>query len=145
MYLDTIPYAGMPLRGSIQDRVACEMLLRRRRQEVNKFAYLGRIVAATVQLPEIQYQFLTELLAFEVFHENYNPEMFETKQEILKSITESPDKEADERKRMFKALKNLELAENDMRPVTPEYLEQVKRRLRKRKLQQASKVVKPHK
>lgn len=141
MFLDTIKYRGMPLRGSIQDRIACEMLMRDRRQQVDKFAYLGRILSASVQLPEAQYQFLTEMLSFEVFHENYSPQTFETKQKILRELKDAPKRKLNDRKRMFDALKRLEMSDDDLRPVTPVELEQYRRKLRKRKLEQATRSV----
>lgn len=138
MFLDTIKCRGMPLRGSIQDRIACEMLLRDRRQRVSTHAYLGRILAATVQLPEAQYKFLTEMLSFEVFHENYNPQLFETKQRILKDLREAPKQQEQDQQNMLHTLKSLDLSEEDLRPVTPVELEQYKRKIRKRKLELAT-------
>lgn len=139
MFLDTIKYRGMPLRGSIQDRVACEMLIRDRKQRVGQSAYLGRILAASVQLPEAQYQFLTEMLSFEIFHENYTPQIYETKQKILKTLREAPKQQEEDQERMFKALSKLDMSEEDLRPVTPVELEQYRRKLRQRKLRNATK------
>ena len=140
MYLDTIKYKGLPPRGSLQDRIACEMVLRTRKQKISEHAYLGRILAAGMQLPEAQYQFLTQLLSMEINHDNYSPSTSALKTQILGMITEEKTGEARQRNSMVSALERLEVKEEDLRPLTPAEVESYKRQLRKAKLKRAERV-----
>jgi len=138
MFLDTIPVRGMPPRGSAQDYFAQEMLSRRRRAEVAKFAYLGRMIAASITLPEPQYQFLTEMLAFELHHDNYNPKVHKAKIGVLRGLTKSKAPPIDKRS-MTTALKRFDIKDEDLTPLTPEEQEQYARRIRKIQLKRAEK------
>jgi hypothetical protein len=89
-------------------------------------------------LPDAHYRLLTELLAFEVFHENYSPATLQTKKRVLHSIKAEEVVKVRDRERMFKALQKLNVSDKDLRPATPEELEMAKRRLRKARLRRAT-------
>jgi hypothetical protein len=124
----------MPERGSLQDRVACEMLLRERRRQVQSQTYLGRIMAASVNLPEKLFSLWTTLYSMEVFQSNYSPEVVEDKEEALKAFRDTAHVTVVERTNYLQKLETLTARDEDLRPATPEEIEEAKRRLRRRRV-----------
>ena len=127
----------MPSRGSIQDRIACEMMLRERRRSVTEDVYLARIISAGLNIPDKLFQLWTTILTMEVFQESYQPEVVKEKQYALKLIQENVTQRSEGQVRMFQKLHKLTAREDDLRPATPEEVELVKRKLRKRHLKAA--------
>lgn len=130
----TLPFRGVPPRGSLQDLVVQEMLVRERRKTVSGQVYLGRIIAAGMKLPEPLFQLWTSLYGMEVHQENYTPGTVEAKEYALRTLKEGKDKQIHGRVRMFDKLNRLNMSEDDMRPITAEERERFKRRLRQRHL-----------
>ncbi len=130
MYLSTIASFGVPPRGSIQDRIACEMLFRMRRRKLSEVAYLGRIMSAATMLPESQYRFLTQLLSLEIFQENYSPSIIDFKHDLITQLHSQRTDDRAAKDRMVKAAQRLEFNETTLRPPTDRELEEYKRRLR---------------
>lgn len=126
----------MPPRGSIQDRVAQEMVLRQRRQEMAKFAYLGRLTSLSLGLPEKLYGLWTELLALEVFQDNYSPRVTEAKKQIL-SLFENMNKNiatAPQDRVNIAKVESLEVGNDQFKPSTAEEREEALRKIKLAKL-----------
>lgn len=132
----TLPFQGVPPRGSLRDLVAQEMLIRERRKNVSEHVYLGRIIAAGMQLPESLFQMWTSLFAMEVHHENYSPGTVKEKEFALNTLREHVEQHTKGRVDMFKKLNRLNISEDEMRPVTPAEREIFRRRLRRRHLRE---------
>lgn len=136
--MSTIASKGLPPRGSLQDRIVCEMLFRMRRRRMAEVTFIGRILAASTLLPENQYQFLADMLAMEVFQENYTPKTVQFKKNLIQAIDKRKKDQTDETKRSVEAAKRLDIKEEDFRPLTPAELESYRRKFRKIKLKQAT-------
>ncbi len=143
MYLNTLAYAGLPPRGSIQDRVACEMLFRMRRRKLGEVAYLGRIMSAATMLPESQYRFLTQLLSLEIFQENYMPSIIDFKHDLINQLHAQRTEDRSSNDRLVKAAQRLEFTESGLRPTTDKELEEYRRKLRNIHLKKTSRIAKP--
>lgn len=139
MFLRTLPHQGVPLRGSLPDRVAQALLTRERHKKVSEHAYLGRIIAAGMKLPNSSFQLWTSLLAMEIYQENYSAATLEAKKVALKTLSTAPDTKKATQKRMFDRLNELSMTENELRPITPAERERFKRKLRRRFLSNSSK------
>lgn len=137
LYVRTLPLRGMPVRGSIQDRIACEMLIRERRRSITESVYSARILSAGLNINEKLFQLWTSILSMEVFQESYQPEVVQEKEHALKLIQDGTTARTTTQVRMFQKLNKLTARDVDMRPATPEELEAFKRRLRKRRLDTA--------
>ena len=133
----TLPLKGMPDRGSLQDRVVSEMLIRERRRQVHGQIYLGRILAASLQLPEKLFSLWTTLYSMEVSHANYTPEVIKDKELALKSLDTTHRKEMAERNKLINRLETLTVTEATDRPATDAEREEAKRRLRHRLIKSA--------
>lgn len=127
----TIPTRGMPPRGSIQDRIACEILIRERRRSVTEHVYLARILSSGINLPEKLFQLWTTMLTMEVFQESYQPEVVKEKEQALKLIQENVTQKHGHQVRMFKKLHSITTSDDDMRVATPAELEEFRRRMRR--------------
>ena len=101
----------MPARGSIQDRIVCEMLIRERRRAISESVYLARIISSGLNLNEKVFDLWTRLLSMEVFQESYQPEVVQEKQYALKLIQENVTNRGTTQVRMFQKL-------NKLQPVT---------------------------
>lgn len=137
MYVQVLPLRGMPVRGSIQDRIACEMLLRARRRAVTENVYLARILSAGLNLNEKLFQLWTTILTMEVFQESYQPEVVKEKEYALKLIQDNVTQRGEGQVRVFKQLHKLTVLEDDLKPATPAEYEAFQRRLRKMRLNAA--------
>lgn len=133
----TLPLRGMPPRGSIQDRIACEMLLRDRRRNVTENVYLARILSAGLNLNEKLFQLWTTILTMEVFQESYQPEVVKEKEYALKLIQDNVTQRSEGQVRVFKKLHKLTALDDDLKPATPAEYEAFQRRLRKMRLNAA--------
>lgn len=133
----TLPLRGMPSAGSIQDRIACEMMLRERRRSVTEQVYLARILSAGLSIPEKLFQLWTTIVTMEVFQESYQPAVVKEKEDALKLIQENVTHKHEGQVRMLTKLQKLTAREDDLRPATPEEIEVFRRRLRKRHLNAA--------
>lgn len=122
----------MPERGSLQDRIACEMLARERRRELQGQIYLGRILAASLNLPEKVFSLWTKLYSMEVFQTNYSPDVVEDKVNALTHMEERETKSIIERNDIMKKLDKLTSRPENERPLTEQEVEELKRKLRKR-------------
>lgn len=138
MYLSTIASEGLPPRGSLQDRIVCEMLHRMRRRRLAEVSFLGRIMASATVLPEGQYRFLVELLSMEIFQENYTSSNLRFKTNLVKEIRTRRSHGGVDQKRQIDSVRNLEVKEEDLRLLTNAERENYLRRLRKIRLKQAS-------
>jgi len=134
MFMRTLPVRGVPPRGSIQDMVAQEMLVRERRKNVSEQVYLGRIIAAGMQLPEPMFQLWTSLFALEVHQESYTPGTVKEKKLALRTLTKHVEQNTKGRIKMFEKLNRLNMTETDMQPITPAEREIFLRKLRARHL-----------
>lgn len=95
-------------------------------------------MSAATLLPEGQYRFLAEMLAMEIFQENYTPSTIDFKHNVIKEIHKQRSSASNEQKKMIEAAKRLEIKEEDLRPLTPAEQEEFKRKLRKIKLTRAT-------
>jgi tRNA A-37 threonylcarbamoyl transferase component Bud32 len=129
----------MPARGSLQDRIACEILLRERRRSVTESVYLARILSAGINLPEKLFQMWTSLLTMEVFQESYQPEVVKEKVQALKLIRENVTQTQEHQVRMFRKLHSITTSQDDLRPASPEQIEEFRRKLRRSHLAPARK------
>jgi hypothetical protein len=134
MFMRELPSRGAPPRGSIQDFICCEMLQRERRRQVHGQVYLARIFSSGLHIAPKIFELWTTLYMMEVTHESYSPEVIEDKEKALKTLGENEKVQHDQRVRMFQRLEQLTATVDDGRPVSPEELEEFKRRLRKRHL-----------
>ena len=132
MFMRTLPFRGVPPRGSMQDRITQEMLLRERRRNVSEQVYLGRIIAAGMQMPESLFQLWTSLFAMEVHQENYLPDVAKDKVLALQTLRQNSEQKTKGRIRMFEKLNRLNMSEADMLPITPQERELFLRKLRRR-------------
>lgn len=131
MFLRGVAVRGMPARGSIQDRIACEMLFRERQRALASHTYLGRIFASGLNLPEKLLQFWTTLLALEIGQENYEPNIIKEKEKALMFLEQAKKDQTKDHTSMFHKLQKLTVHDDKPRPATPEDLERFKRHLRK--------------
>lgn len=139
MYVETIAFHGLPPRGSAQDRLACETLARARNRKLCENVYLGRLLAATVNLDENIFQLWTELYSLEIFQNAYTPATVSSKASALKTLNKRLQGDSADQKRMFQKLRQLTVRETDMRPLTARELEAARRKLRRRALVKATK------
>jgi hypothetical protein len=129
-----LPSKGMPARGSIQDRIASEVLIRERRRGVVESVYLAKVISAGLRIPEKLFQLWTHMLSMEVFQESYQPEVVKEKEHALKLIQENVTQKTAANVRMFKKLQSLTVKDADLRKPTPEQVEEFQRKLRRRYL-----------
>lgn len=123
---------GMPARGSIRDRIASEMLYRERRSKVTGLSYIGRLLSTTLNLPEATFRLWTTLLNLEITQENYSPETVEEKKKAIEILDQNKSEDKNKNVRVFEKLRKLTVDEDDLRPASPEEIELLKRKLRKR-------------
>lgn len=134
MYVRTIPVRGVPTRGSIQDRIAGEMLAREQRRAVHGHVYLGRLLSASMAIPPKLFDMWTTLYTMEVTHESYSPAAIRDKERVLKEISVSKEQDEQHRQTVFSKLDSLTVDDADMRPVTAAEMEAVRRKMRRRHL-----------
>jgi hypothetical protein len=135
----TLASRGMPARGSVQDRIACEMIRRDRRRALTEHTYVGRILASSLNLPEKLYQLWTSLLSLEIHQDNYDPMVVKDKESALKVLLDNKKEKEEGNQRMFQRLAKLTADDGDIRPATAEDLERLKRRLRAQRLRASMK------
>jgi len=135
MFVRTIPTQGVPARGSIQDRVAREMIAREHRKVVRGQVYLGRLLTAGSAIPPKLFDLWTTLYTMEVTHETYTRAASRDKEKLLKDISARDHNEVESRTSMFSKLDALTATDDQMRPASAEDMEEVKRRFRRRHLQ----------
>ncbi len=133
-----LPSRGMPAAGSVQDLIAVEMVLRERRRALTEHSYIGRILASSLNLPEKLFQLWTSLLSLEVFQENYTPDAVNSKKATLDRISKVKEERATGNQRMFNRLHKLTAEDADLTPATPEDIERLKRKLRKKRLEMST-------
>jgi hypothetical protein len=83
MYLRIFPHRGMPARGSFQERVLQEMLLREQRKQIAIETYRGHLLAAGLGVRFELFQLLTENMVDEITHNNYVDATIERKKKAL--------------------------------------------------------------
>ncbi len=133
----TLAQRGMPVAGSIQDRVACEMVTRERHRSITEHSYLGRILASSLNLPEKLFSLWTHMLSLEVSQQNYAPATFEDKRQALQRIDDARTEQKDGRVKMFKKLQKMTVPDADLQPVSAEEVEAARRRIRAWRLRNA--------
>lgn len=84
MYLRVFPHRGMPARGSFQERILQEMLLREQRQKIVVETYHGHLLAAGLGVRPELFMLWTENLIDEITQNNYVPSTIERKRAALK-------------------------------------------------------------
>lgn len=126
----------MPARGSIQDRIACEVAIRERRRAITEHVYLARVISSGLNISDRLFQMWTHMLSMEVFQESYQPEVVKEKEYALKLIQENVTQKTEHNTRMFRKLQSLTARDTDLRKPTPEEIEEFQRKLRRRFLKQ---------
>lgn len=114
------------------------MTYRMRRRRMAEVTFIGRILAASTMLPESQYRFLTEMLAMEIFQENYEAQTIDFKHNLIKELHSTRKKEQDDNERRVRMLEKLEVTPQNSHPATEAEVEEAKRRLRRIQLKRAS-------
>ncbi len=110
------------------------MLNREQKRVVHGQVYLGRLLSLTMAIPPKLFDLWTTLYTMEVTHENYSPEAVKDKERALKEIADREAQTTHQRTSVFSKLDALTVSDADMRPVTPEEREALKRKLRRRHL-----------
>jgi len=121
----------VPARGSVRDRVITELLWRQRKREISAQTYIARILAAGFGIPEGLIKFWTDLYTMEVMQENYMPKVITAKTEALEEIEKETTHKEEHQASMLEKVSKLTVKPEDMRPATPEEIEEFKRRIRK--------------
>lgn len=134
----TLPTKGIPPRGSAQDLIATEMLLRERNQKIASQLYLARMLQASLGIPEQVFKVWTELFALEVSQQSYSPEMIALQRKALKKFDRQTQQEKRDRRRMFSRLAKLEVEQERSRPASKAEREEFKRKLRRKRLQKGT-------
>lgn len=88
MYLRIFPHRGMPARGSFQERILQEMLLREQREKIAIETYRGNLLAAGLGVRFELFQLLTENLVDEITHNNYVDATIDRKRKSLEIFAE---------------------------------------------------------
>lgn len=88
MYLLIFPHRGMPARGSFQERILQEMLLRKQRKEIAIETYRGELLAAGLGVNPASFHLLTENMVDEITHNNYVDATIERKRKTLQIFAE---------------------------------------------------------
>jgi len=83
MYLRIFPHRGMPARGSFQERILQEMLLREQRKQIAIETYRGHMLAAGLGVRPELFRLLTENMVDEITHNNYVDATIERKRKSL--------------------------------------------------------------
>jgi hypothetical protein len=118
----------------VQDRIVCEMLLRERKRQVASANYLGRILASGFMIPEKLHTLWTTLFSMEVFQESYAPHSVQDKKQAVELMKKVEKEKEQGTTRAFRKLNALTVEEGALQPATPQELEEVRRRLRARRL-----------
>jgi hypothetical protein len=106
--------------------------MRERRRKLLEQLYLGRILAAGFNIPEAVFKLLTTMLSLEITQENYLPKTVDSKKMALETLVEREKAATEENVKVFQKLQQLEVSDDDLRPATPEELEEFKRKMRQR-------------
>lgn len=134
LYMRVLPNRGMPPRGSFQDRIAQEMLLRERRCTIATQVYQAQLVAAGLGL-QGAFDIWTMLYIDEVSHENYQPGVNKEKRRMLDAFTSQKRVE----KNLVERVDSYSIqSTRDMQPYTKGELEKIRKQIRKRVLQDAT-------
>lgn len=88
MYLRIFPHRGMPARGSFQERILQEMLLRDQRKQIAIETYRGQMLAAGLGVRPELFALYTENLIDEITHNNYVEATIERKKKSLQIFAE---------------------------------------------------------
>lgn len=134
MYMRVLAHRGMPPRGSFQDRVAQEMILRERRRYVTTQIYQARLIAGSYSLPQPLFDAWTMLFIDEVSHDNYQPKVVKQKRRILDGFDK---KKKTEQARVDRVETYTVKTSRDLTPYTAAELEVVRSKLRRRAIAQA--------
>lgn len=82
------PHRGMPARGSFQERILQEMLLREQRKEIVVATYHGHLLAAGLGIRPELFSLWTDTLCDEISHNNYTAETIARKKRALALFAE---------------------------------------------------------
>lgn len=134
MYMLVLPHRGMPPRGSFEDRVAQEMLLRSRRKDVATQVYQAQLVAAGLRINEGLFEMWTMLYIDEISQENYQPGVNKEKRRMLDAFSTQRRVE----KKLIERTDSYSIqSTKDMQPYSKAELETIKAALRKKVLRDA--------
>lgn len=134
MFMRVMSHRGMPPRGSFQDRIAQEMLLRERRRDIATSIYQAQLVAAGLRIPGPLFDAWTMLYIDEITHDNYQPRVVKEKRRMLDAFDK---KKVQERSHVARVEDYTVNTREDLRPYTPGELDKLRSKLRKRTLQNA--------
>jgi hypothetical protein len=131
-----LPHRAMPPRGSFQDRVVQEMLLRERRRSVVTSVYHARLIAAGLGVRSDLFDLWTMLYVDEVTHENYQPDVVKQKRGMLDAFTtrRRVDQQLVQRAESYTVKSS-----KDLLPYSKEQIEAIKTKMRKKALEDATK------
>ena len=129
MSLRVMSHRGMPPRGSFQDRVIQEMLIRERRREIITQTYQAQLVAAGLRIHPALFDLWTSMYVDEVSHDNYKPRVVAQKKEMLKAFAKARKVPTD---LVAKASKLTVRRKEDLKPYSAAELEGIKAKLRRR-------------
>lgn len=125
---------GIPPRGSFQDGIAQEMLIRERRQTIAATVYHAQLIAAGLNLPPPILDAWTMLYIDEVTHDNYQPKVVRQKRSMLAAFDK---KKVEERARVARVEDYTVNTREDLRPYTPGELEKIRAKLRRKAVKDA--------
>lgn len=126
---------GLPPRGSVQDRVVCEMLYRSRRSTLMQSVYLGKLLAVGTGIPEKLLSSWTTLLSLEINHDNYKPNIVKQKKDAIDWLVLNEQREHINYVQSTQKLDKLTVTGDNDRAATPEELAEYKRQMRRKHLQ----------
>jgi len=131
MLLRIFPHRGLPARGSFEDRVIQEMLLREQRRQIAVETYHGHLLAAGLGVRPELFALWTENLVDEITHNNYVAATIERKKRALAIFAERNSLPV----MGLKRAKSYEIkGQQDLIPYTKEELAVLQEKIRKRTL-----------
>lgn len=134
LYMRVLPHRGMPPRGSFEDRVAQEMLLRERRRAVATEVYQAQLVAAGLRINEGLFEMWTLLYIDEISQENYQPGVNKEKRRMLDVFSNQRRVE----KKLIERTDSYSIHNTrDMQPYSKAELEVIRDKMRRKVLRDA--------
>lgn len=116
------------------------MLLRERRERIAENIYHGQLMRIGFFIPEASYNLWTQQYVDQVSHATYRSHTVTRNKQMLGFFEKRRKSDA----RAFKSAQSYEITQAvQLRPYTPAQLEELKSKMRKRALQNATRGVKP--
>lgn len=126
------PHRGMPARGSFQERVLQEMLLREQRCRIAVESYHGHLLAAGLGISKELFSLWTDNLTDEITHNNYDAATIERKRRALRIFEE---RHSTPRLGLARANKYTVKRQEDLLPYTKEEIAKIKSKVRAKSLE----------